>query len=55
MYLQAKLLSPNKQLLHETEVIKKTATPDWSMFPPTIHNVKDAGHSILKVQVVHKR
>jgi hypothetical protein len=40
LYLQAKLLSPTKQLLHETEVIKKTAPPDWSAWPPSIHNVK---------------
>lgn len=25
-----------------------------SMYPPTIHNVKDAGNSILKIQLVHK-
>jgi hypothetical protein len=36
----AKLLSPVKHLLHETEVIKKTSPPDWSAWPPTIHNVK---------------
>ena len=40
LYLQAKLLAPTKNLLVESEVIKKTATPDWSQYPPTIHNVK---------------
>lgn len=70
LYLQAKLLSPSKHLLHETEVIKKTSPPDWSAWPPTIHNVKvrkavwvfllcftlfqDAGNSVLKVQLTKK-
>jgi hypothetical protein len=53
-YLQAKLLSPTKQLLCESEVKKKDANLDWSNVPPTIHNVKDAGNSVLKVQAVHK-
>lgn len=54
LYLQAKLLAPTKHLLHETEVIKKGGALDWSAWPPTIHNVKDAAHSILKIQLTKK-
>ena len=54
LYMQAKLLAPTKNLLTETDVIKKGNPLDWSAWPPTIHNVKDAAHSILKIQLVKK-